>query len=445
VSIWSSSEGGNLSNSKAIILGGGVSGLAIGVVSGLPIYESAANPGGICSSYYLKPGTEVRLPQAPDDGEAYRFEIGGGHWIFGGDSAVLRFIRALTPVKSYERRSSVYFSRKNVYVPYPLQNHMGFLSKEIAIKALGEMASAPAGNPKTMADWIGRNFGETLTDLFFGPFHELYTAGLWTRIAPQDAFKSPSAYALAVQGAFDKTPSVGYNSAFVYPMEGLNVLIRRMAKQCQIVYGKQVSRVDTQKKIVGFADGSETPYETLISTLPLNYMMEMTGLQVETRTDPYTSVLVLNIGATRGPRTPNDHWVYNPDANSGFHRVGFYSNVDVTFLPASSHANKDRVSIYVERAYLGGVRSTEKEIAIYSQKVVKELQEWGFIEQVEVLDPTWIDVAYTWVWPASKWKSQAISKLEEHGIYQVGRYGRWAFQGIADSIRDGLMVGAAFR
>jgi hypothetical protein len=27
----------------------------------------------------------------------------------------------------------------------------------------------------------------------------------------------------------------------------------------------------------------------------------------------------------------------------------------------------------------------------------------------------------------------------------VGRYARWVFQGIADSIRDGLLVGASFR
>jgi hypothetical protein len=27
----------------------------------------------------------------------------------------------------------------------------------------------------------------------------------------------------------------------------------------------------------------------------------------------------------------------------------------------------------------------------------------------------------------------------------VGRYGRWIFQGIADSLRDGLFVGAALR
>jgi hypothetical protein len=33
--------------------------------------------------------------------------------------------------------------------------------------------------------------------------------------------------------------------------------------------------------------------------------------------------------------------------------------------------------------------------------------------------------------------------LEDKGIYQIGRYGRWRFQGIADSIRDGLVAGSS--
>ena len=92
-----------------------------------------------------------------------------------------------------------------------------------------------------------------------------------------------------------------------------------------------------------------------------------------------------------------------------------------------------------------GARPKEEETARYGDLVVKELQDWGFIEEPEVVDPTWINVAYTWSWPGSQWKQQCLGKLEEHGIYQVGRYARWGFHGIADSIRDGLMVGAAFR
>ncbi len=119
----------------------------------------------------------------------------------------------------------------------------------------------------------------------------------------------------------------------------------------------------------------------------------------------------------------------------------FYSNVDTSFLPASSRADKDRVSIYVEQAYPGGNRPDETEIEAYSRVVVAELQSWGFIGEAEVVDPTWIEVAYTWSWPRSTWKQRAIEKLEAHQIFSVGRYASWNFQGIADSIRDGFAAG----
>jgi protoporphyrinogen oxidase len=187
------------------------------------------------------------------------------------------------------------------------------------------------------------------------------------------------------------------------------------------------------------------PTTSSLATLPLNRLVELTQISVEAPTDPYTSVLVLNIGAVRGPKCPADHWLYNPDAQSGFHRVGFYSNVDVSFLPKSAQEKGDRVSIYVERAYLGGDKPTAAEIADYSAQVVKELQDWGYITTPEVVDPTWIDVAYTWMRPQSLWRQQALAALEAHQIYPIGRYGRWVFQGIADSIKDGLFIGSSFK
>ena len=147
--------------------------MAAGMVSGLPVYESESVPGGICSSYYLAPGSGDRQFKSPEDEEAYRFEIGGGHWIFGGDPAVLHFIKSVVPVKSYKRKSSVYFSKQNLYVPYPIQNHLSFLGKDIATKAINEIINAPDGTPKTMADWLEMSFGKTLLELFFAPFFNL--------------------------------------------------------------------------------------------------------------------------------------------------------------------------------------------------------------------------------------------------------------------------------
>jgi len=430
---------------QPFILGAGMTGLAAGIASGLPVFEAAVTPGGICSSYYVRPNQPQRLDTAPADGEAYQFENGGGHWIFGGDPTVLHFIQSLTPVSTYHRRSSVYFAVQDLYVPFPIQNHLSHLGPEIAARILTEIVTAPKTTPRTMADSFRHYFGPTLTERFFGPFHELYTAGLWTRLAPQDDFKSPVNMALAVQGAFGQGLTAGYNVTFVYPPAGLNTLARRMAQRADVRFGCRAVQVDVNRRAVIFADGSSRQYSALISTLPLNHMLELAGLTLDEAPDPHTSVLVLNIGAVKGPKCPADHWLYNPDATAGFHRVGFYSNVDPFFLPQSARMANDRVSVYVERAYPGGQEPSTQAIKIYAEAVVAELQQWQFIGAAEVVDPTWIEVAYTWAWPGSTWKAKALRRLQEHGIYQVGRYGRWQFQGIADSIRDGFFVGAGFK
>ena len=124
-----------------------MTGLAASIASGLPVFEAVETPGGICSSYYVRPGDKERLSRNPSDGEAYHFEIGGGHWIFGGDPAVLRFIRKLTDVETYARRSSVYFPETGLYVPYPLQNHLRFLNHGAGRARVSRDGSSEGADP----------------------------------------------------------------------------------------------------------------------------------------------------------------------------------------------------------------------------------------------------------------------------------------------------------
>ena len=361
---------------------------------------------------------------------------------------VLRFIHSISPTKSYTRKSSIYLPDKELVVPYPLQNHLRYFGSELAAQALREMEEASLRNKQTvetMADWLHLNFGPTLCELFFDPFHHLYTAGLWKSIAPQDVYKSPVDIQLARQGASDQAPPVGYNATYIYPTGGLDVLAKGMAAKGDVRYSHRVERIDVESKEIYFTESGTVGYGRLLSTLPLNRMLQLTGLKTVEKPNPSPSVLVINMGATKGPMTPRDHWVYVPKSQGRFHRVGFYSNVDTSFLPTPARVPEDRVSLYVEKAFRQGQRPTESEIDRLCRAVVTELQDWGWIADVEVLDPTWIDVAYTWSWPNSKWKDEALELLEQHDILQVGRYARWVFQGIADSIRDGLVAGAALR
>ena len=430
--------------SSGLILGGGVTGLAAGMASGFPVYEARESPGGICSSYYVRPGENSRLHAPPSDDDAYRFEIGGGHWIFGGDPVVLREIERLSPTRRYTRDSAVYFRNQDRYVDYPIQNNLRQLPPEFADRAIEEMSN-PIGSARTLKEWLLRNFGPQLCETFFFPFHERYTAGLYDAVSPQDEYKSPVNLAHAIQGASGPITAVGYNTEFAYPVSGLDQLARAMGHECDLRRGARALKIDPQLKSVAFADGSVAWYDTLISTLPLNKTLEMAGLRIDAPADPYTSVLVLNLGAVKGPRCPSKHWLYIPESTSGFHRVGFYSHVDPSFLPRSAREKEDLVAIYVERAYHGGRRPSNSELNHYIKSVVAELTDWGYISQVDVIDPTWIDVAYTWERPKSTWKDEALKKLEEKNIIMVGRYARWIFQGIADSLKDGVSVGAMFR
>jgi len=426
-----------------VILGAGVTGISAARTSGGVVYEAADHPGGLCSSYSLDPGSSDRQYGVVKD-EAYRFEPGGGHWIFGGDPDVLGLIKALCPVERSVRRSAVYFREQNRYVPYPLQDHLDHLPGPLAERALGEQNSEVA-RARTLAEWLTLRFGATLCQLFFHPFHQLYTAGLSDRIAPQEAQKSPRPLPAASAGPAAAKEPRGYNASFLYPREGLASLVGRLAAGCRIEYGKLAVWIDPAAREVQFADGTTVAYDRLISTLPLDRTLEMAGLHVDAPTDPYTSVLVLNIGAIRGPACPDHHWIYVPGSRAGFHRIGFYSNIDAGFLPVARRSERSRVALYVERAFAGGVRPSETELRRYEAAVVSELVDWGFLAAAEVVDASWVETAYTWSWPGSGWRALALRTLEAHGVEPVGRFARWRFQGVANSIRDGLQAGSRLR
>jgi len=427
------------------VIGAGVTGLAAGFAGNCPVFEACDAPGGMSRSYTVRPGKPRRWDKGPRDPDAYRFDHGGGHWIFGLDAALQTDLSRYCRLRPHHRVSSVFFSESDRYVPFPIQNHLHCLEPAVARRALEEILHPPQIPVSTQAEWLAANFGPTLNELFFAPFHERYTAGLWTRLAPQDAYKSPVEFFAVRAGAQGQPHASGYNVTFHYPVDGLSRLWEAFGQRVDVRYNNRVVRIDVPDRTVRFHDGSSISFDDLLSTLPLHHTLELAGLAVNAPPDPFTSVLVLNLGGSKGPRCPSDHWLYVPDSRSGFHRVGIYSNVSPDFLPGVDLSVTEKVSFYIERAYLPDSRPDAVTIEAYIQSVFQELKEWNFLREAEAWDCHWVEVAYTWTWPRSIWKQEALALLERHGIHAIGRYGRWHFQGIADSLREGFLWGTALR
>jgi len=420
-----------------------MTGLAIGMTSGISVLERLDHPGGICASY---------------ERDGYRFELGGGHWIFGGDPVVTRLLAGASEIRSYRRRSAVLFlgaseptrELRDLMVPYPIQDNLFALPKETRAAALAEILDDGVKEPvDTMAAWLRQQFGGTLCRIFFEPFHERYTAGLFREIAPQDGYKSPIDKAQVRRGADGENSDAGYNATFLYPARGLDAASQWLAQRCAIEYGMGATRIDAATRSLELSDGRTLPYDTVVATAPLNRIVEMTGLGGQVGpSDPYTSVLVLNLGATL-PNTPlarnGYHWLYIPDSRSGFHRIGYYSNVDPLFLPKGHQSDPGRGSLYVETAFRAGQRPSPEATKALVSKIIVELQQSGLIGTVEAADPTWVDVAYTWRRPGSDWISRATSACQACGVEPAGRFGRWSFQGIAASLKEGLLLGSVLR
>lgn len=359
--------------------------MAAGIKTGLPIYEASDHSGGICTTY-VKDG--------------FQFSHGGPHFLFGKGKG-LEYIKTLVDVNEYERRAGVYY---NHTFPYPFQTSA---EKEDPV------------SPGSLKSWLRDKFSRESCNLFFNPFNKKYTAGLYDEVIQADEFKSPPA------------GSQGFVATFGDPVGWLSALVEKMSEKCDIHYNMQAVSVNPDEHKVTFRDGSIKKYEKLISTIPLGQLLWMCGKRdIEL---PYTSVLVLNIGAEPDVNTPNEHWLYVPFCKTGFHRICFYSNVN------KSKAPEGKVGLAVEIAFLPDFTYEDFDIPFIIDQVVKELQAWRFIGDVITVDPTYVRTAYTWLRKKED-REEALAWLKERDIISTGRYGSWKFQGMIQSIEDGFNV-----
>jgi protoporphyrinogen oxidase len=419
-----------------VILGGGLTGLVAAerlAEAGrrATVIERETEAGGACRSVerdgFTFDYTGHLLHVARQETEDYLDEIG-----------VWRDLEVHT------RRASVVVG--DHVTPYPIQIHTAALAPEVRRDCLLGFIHAWAADdddePADFRDWVLDRFGRGFADHFFFPYNsKLYRArpeelGLdWVgRYVPKPGIEEVVDGAL---GLHDE--AVGYNATFRYPgAGGIRLLPDSVARRVgDLRLGVEATAVNLGERWLETARGDRLAFERLVSTISLPSLID---LMVDELPEPVAAarralrwVKVLNLALGVDGRAPSpEHWLYFPDPDLPFYRVGFPSNHG-ELAPDGCHTVSVEISLDPAATVL------EREGAA-AQSALERI---GLLNpaRIRVRVLTAIDPAYV-VFDHSRRDAVATirSYLSDRGVIISGRWAEWKYSAMEDAILDGMSV-----
>ncbi|HEY6221940.1 MAG TPA: FAD-dependent oxidoreductase [Candidatus Eisenbacteria bacterium] len=327
------------------------------------------------------------------------------------------------------------------FLPYPFQNNIKDLPPEAVLKCVLGVINAQKADKKpyrTFEELIYGVFGEGIAEYFMMPYNfkvwahppaMLGTHWIGERVPVVDLQR------VLTNVILDRADvSWGPNNTFKYPRHGgTGGLFQRVSTTLagRIRYRAEVTGVDAKRKRVLLADGTDEGYDDLISTAPLDRLVQsIPDAPPEVR--DATSLLlhsgsaIVGVGI-RQPSPSTKCWMYFPESNCPYYRVTYLSNYSPEVVPdASTH-----YSLLAEVSH-----SALKPVDL--ETVVDSVIE-GFVatrllsreDRQDIVDTHLIVREYTYPIPSVR-RDDALSViqpyLESRDIYSRGRFGAWKYE-----------------
>lgn len=414
-----------------LILGGGLTGLStayhlqeLGRTDYL-LAERDDVPGGLCKSVC-------------QDGFTFDY---AGHLLHLHTEYGKKLVKKLlkTNLRRQERNAWIYTD--NARVPFPFQANLFALPPAVRQACADGLLKAAQNKkntaPKNFKEWCLRAFGQGVYNAFMRP----YNTKLWGR-APEDMTADwcgpfvPAPSPEEILKSVQKPPrkKFGYNAYFYYPRTGgcqaLADALAARVKNMQL--GSTVSRINLRKK-TAVISGKTVSFDYLVNTIPLPAFLKLlenepalTRAAGKLTVQPVT---VYNL-AVRGAKKEPFSWIYCPDQQDPFFRVGMQSSFAPENAPAGCR------SYYVE---LPGK---------YPQTKAAETRIWNALVQKGIIDNNDEKLFSFWQFlpfayavydkPRTKTVQQTLTRLEKRGCFCAGRYGNWEYSFMETSLLQGL-------
>jgi protoporphyrinogen oxidase len=424
---------------KVVILGGGLAGISTAYhleqngFNDYILFEKEADIGGLCGS-------------VQQDGFTFDYT---GHLLHINDPYFEKLIADVVGFDQFNiinRRSYIY--SQECYTKFPYQINL----RGLPIKTISECINGYVKrhkhikNPKNFKEWVLKNFGSGFAKHFFCPYQEkIFACDLkeitssWTgRFVPDTSLEQ------IISGSIqdNEDEAVGYNAQFFYPKKGgILFWVKKLADQLQnkIVTNAKATSIDMVHKFVGFSNGHVESYDTLINTMPLDdFLIMQRGTManiLESAADNLrcNSVVNFNLGIKR-PNVSDKHWIYFPEKEFPFYRIGFGHNFADSMAPANCS------SLYGEFSHLYRTdRWIEKTLELALQKT----KEFLHLSDDEIATEKIIPISHAYV-IYDQWRERNLDKvhkkLNENKVYSIGRYGAWKYCSMQETLLDGKEI-----
>ena len=419
-----------LAGGRIAIVGAGPCGLACARelerlgYSDWRVFEAGATAGGHASS--------VR------DGRGFTWDL-GGHVVFSHYGEFDALLDEVLGDDVYEHERSSYIHLDGRWIPYPFQNNLRYLGPERVLECLLGLIEAPGGSSALdFSSWIEATFGPGIARQFMRPYNFKVWATPLERMSSTWIAERVSVvdYRRALRSVLFELDDAGWgpNNRFRFPKTGgTGEIYRRLADGLgeRVVFGKEVVAADPAEKTLTFADGTRDEYAALVSTMPLDRLVEKlencpADLREAAQTLEHTGVYVVGAGYPR-PLADDRSWLYFPEDSTPFYRVTNFAKYSPANVP---QADTTRFcSFLTETSYS---RYKPERAEAVAEAAVEGLVSVGLVEpDLEAVSIHVIDVEYAYPVPTLD-RDRALQVIQpwlaQHDIYSRGRFGTWRYE-----------------
>ncbi len=437
----------------AVVLGAGLTGLTA---------ARALESAGRAVTVVEKGPTVGGLAQTVVRGQ-FRFDL-GGHRFFTRDARIDGLVRSVLGEECLTVPRSSQIRLNNRYIDYPLKplNALSGLGPATALNIVLDNAAErlkrpfESRKPVSLEDWVVRNFGRTLFDIYF----KVYSEKVWgigcESISMDWVAQRIQGLSLgkALKNAFFKGSGEGIRSLtdkFLYPPLGIGTLSDRLREDVErsgeVLCNIEVSRIrheDFRVNAVEVREGSrsfEIEGHHFISTVPLNELVRMLDprppaevLAAAARLR-FRDLIVVAVMLDRD-RVTDQSWLYFPEPSIPFGRIHEPTNWSAAMAPPG------KTLLVAEQFCFRGDEAWNASDEELADRTIEGLRALGLVSRRDVVDTAVLRIsrAYPLFEVGYGENSQTIRDYVRRfaNLLPAGRGGNFSYYNMDHAMASGL-------